>query len=434
MWQRASLHDLEPVLHAHVVSALHARKGSMPRKIRKVVSKKSHVPKPVPDDTLVRVQRGLDAVLPWVLEGRPARATCARRHRGLRVGSACSGICAELQALQLLGVEHTACFTCEQEPHLRLLSRRMHAAHHEFEDCGSHSFLESPDCELFVSGFPCQAFSLAGSGHGLSDTRNGGHLMIWLCRWIFLHQPSCFLFENVPGLLQRHPATLYLLLSVLTAMKDDHGNQLYRVSWKILSCCEHGWIPQNRQRIFICGLKASVMQTPMQWPSPETRLISDLVGTSQLCNSRMLSVIAKVPMRPVQNYLSPHHGGDADLAALNASERRELLKVLQRLHQEGLNPAEEHYICDVSGSSGHAMLGKCPTLTKTRCGSGGFWITSRGRKTTTEEILRFQGMQVHTFPKGIVSDRQLRQAAGNSIPIPLLARVLQAVLQSTGRL
>ena len=119
------------------------------------------------------------------------------------------------------------------------------------------------------------------------------------------------------------------------------------------------------------------------------------------------------------------------VGSLNASERTNLIEVIKRLRARGEDPAEA-WVADLGGSRAAMMKSMCPTLTRTRSQSGGFWMTWLGRKMTTNEILRLQGIHPHSIPCGLVSERQVRGAAGNSIPVPLLARVLQGVLPSVG--
>lgn len=56
---------------------------------------------------------------------------------------------------------------------------------------------ELPEFELLCGGFPCQAFSLAGSRKGFGDPR--GTLFFELARLAEARHPPYLLFENVPG-------------------------------------------------------------------------------------------------------------------------------------------------------------------------------------------------------------------------------------------
>ncbi|CAN0380140.1 unnamed protein product, partial [Phaeothamnion confervicola] len=56
-----------------------------------------------------------------------------------------------------------------------------------------------PDFDLYVGGFPCQAFSIAGKRGGFEDTR--GTLFFDVARLLKAKRPKHFLLENVKGLL-----------------------------------------------------------------------------------------------------------------------------------------------------------------------------------------------------------------------------------------
>ena len=52
-----------------------------------------------------------------------------------------------------------------------------------------------PDHDLLLGGFPCQAFSIIGSGKGFDDTR--GTLFFDVARILKEKQPRAFVLENV---------------------------------------------------------------------------------------------------------------------------------------------------------------------------------------------------------------------------------------------
>ena len=216
-----------------------------------------------------KVENAMKSMMKWILAtaAGTSAAVCPEIHpRGrLIVGSACSGISAELMALDWLNVKYVACFGCECEEHLRRLSGDMHGYCQMYDDVRSLNYLSSPTCDLFVAGFPCQPYSAAGSGQGASD-KSSGQIMMSLARWLFVHRPKAFVLENVPGLLHRHPSTLLLLISVLQALRNPNGRNMYQVSWRVLHSATHGFIPQNRSRLFIVGLRADCPLT-MVWPN-----------------------------------------------------------------------------------------------------------------------------------------------------------------------
>lgn len=56
-----------------------------------------------------------------------------------------------------------------------------------------------PEADLYVGGFPCQSFSIAGKRGGFEDTR--GTLFFEVARLVRSRQPKYLLLENVKGLL-----------------------------------------------------------------------------------------------------------------------------------------------------------------------------------------------------------------------------------------
>ena len=85
------------------------------------------------------------------------------------------------------------------------------------------------------------------------------------------------------------------------------------------------------------------------------------------------------------------------------------------------------------GFGPHGMKGLCPCLTRGRAGSGGHWVSTRGRLLTIEEMLALQGMRADVHRKGI-SDRQVGYMIGNSMSINVLERLLLRLLPSVGLL
>lgn len=101
-----------------------------------------------------------------------------------------------------------------------------------------------PDFDLFVGGFPCQAFSVAGKRRGFDDTR--GTLFFEIARIIKDKRPAYLLLENVKGLLSHdNGRTFQKIMWTL----DELG---YDCQWQVLNSKNFG-VPQNRERVFIIG-------------------------------------------------------------------------------------------------------------------------------------------------------------------------------------
>jgi len=91
--------------------------------------------------------------------------------------------------------------------------------------------------------------------------------------------------------------------------------------------------------------------------------------------------------------------------------------------------------CDASSQSRHAMRGCSPCLTRSRCGAGGHWLSSRSRRMTTQEMLRLQGMSEFYATEALaagLSSRQLHLAIGNSFSQNVLEHLFYAALPVVG--
>ena len=112
-----------------------------------------------------------------------------------------------------------------------------------------------PPHDVLLAGFPCQPFSIAGVSkrnslkmpHGFACNTQGS-LFFDIARIIKFHRPKVFLLENVKNLTSHDKGRTFGIISeVLT-------NQLgYHVSHRIINA--NAWVPQNRARIFIVGMR-----------------------------------------------------------------------------------------------------------------------------------------------------------------------------------
>lgn len=116
--------------------------------------------------------------------------------------------------------------------------------HTNFGDITRISETELPSFDLFVGGFPCQAFSIAGKRCGFNDTR--GTLFFDIARILKAKRPQHILLENVRGLLSHDEGrTFKTIIGVLSELGYD-------IEWALLNSKDFG-VPQNRERTYIYG-------------------------------------------------------------------------------------------------------------------------------------------------------------------------------------
>lgn len=123
--------------------------------------------------------------------------------------------------------------------------------------------------DLMVGGSPCQSFSSNGKRGGFADTR--GTLFHEYARIINEVQPKCFIFENVKGLLLHdNGATWATIRNTFQELNyniylnhDEKGKEQ-----PLLNAKDYG-IPQNRQRIFLVGIRNDIqLRHSFEFPSP----------------------------------------------------------------------------------------------------------------------------------------------------------------------
>lgn len=117
---------------------------------------------------------------------------------------------------------------------------------------------EIPDCDGFIGGPPCQAWSEGGKQLGLEDER--GRLFLDYLRIIKEKHPKFFIIENVKGIIgDKHFHTFLKFLSTL----EEAG---YIVNYSLLNAADYR-IPQDRFRVFIVGF-AKELNVSFSFPQP----------------------------------------------------------------------------------------------------------------------------------------------------------------------
>ncbi|GAW87741.1 conserved hypothetical protein [Bathymodiolus platifrons methanotrophic gill symbiont] len=115
-----------------------------------------------------------------------------------------------------------------------------------------------PFHDVLVAGFPCQPFSIAGVSkknslgvaHGFRCEAQGT-LFFDVARIIEHHKPKTFLLENVKNLVSHNKGNTFKVI------RDTLEKELgYNISWKVIN--GKGFVPQNRERIFIAGFREDV--------------------------------------------------------------------------------------------------------------------------------------------------------------------------------
>lgn len=115
-----------------------------------------------------------------------------------------------------------------------------------------------PDSDIILGGFPCQGFSLSGP-RKIDDSRNV--LYKHYVRIVKEKQPLIFVGENVKGLLTMGDGKI---MEAIIAEFSDCG---YDVFFQLVNARNFG-VPQDRERVIICGFRKDLGITDFEIPVP----------------------------------------------------------------------------------------------------------------------------------------------------------------------
>lgn len=248
-----------------------------------------------------------------------------------------------------------------------------------------------PKADFVLAGFPCQPFSIAGKREGFEDDRNGD-LFFTVADLINKVKPQGFLLENVRNLVTHNQGKTFGIIKY--TLEQELG---YSIQAEVLNSATHGGLPQNRERVFIVGFRNPEHSIGFSFPNsiPLNTSVKDLLETN---------VASKYYYEgtPLFEKLKDHV---TDRSVVYQWRRRYV-----RANKSGL----------------------CPTLTA-NMGTGGhnvpIILDSRGiRKLTPLECFKLQGFTDIKLPD--ISNGSLYKQAGNSVSVPLIARIAKQIKQA----
>lgn len=144
-----------------------------------------------------------------------------------------------------------------------------------------------PPFDICLAGFPCQAFSLAGSRKGFDDDYKGmsrGTLFFDVARICEYHKPKVIFCENVKGLTIHDKGRTF---KVITGTLEELG---YNVYYKVLNSRDFG-VPQNRERIYIVAFRKDIDSSKFVFPqaTDSTKRIKDIIEENEVSVKYYLS-------------------------------------------------------------------------------------------------------------------------------------------------
>ena len=397
----------------------------------------------------------------------------------IKVGTDFSGIGSPEAALKRLNIPHHNVFACDIDKYAKQSFLELNSPDLFYDDITTRDYKEVPQLDLYVAGFPCQSFSLAGKRGGFDDTR--GTLFFNVAEFIKVNQPECFILENVKGLLSHdNGKTFQTITDVLTNGGGTLNGQMgmdtiddglgYHVYTKVLNTKDYG-IPQNRERIFIVGFKYwRTFNFPVKLPLKlklKDMLQDNANSKFYLSNKRIKTLesnkrsigftdtnkknianclIASYYKLPTDGeYIKVHSlyprssktgkGGTGHLSKQDGTTYcldTGNAQAIEEINVKQLNPSKEsggkqpyqqNRVYDINAIN--------PTLTTIYNGAN-LINTSRIRRLTPLECWRLQGFTDEEFYKAqkVNSDTQLYKQAGNSITVNVMTAILKKIYLS----
>lgn len=275
-----------------------------------------------------------------------------------------------------------ACITYRENFNHTLIQKDIH-------EVSTHTV---PNFDILTSGFPCQAFSIAGYRKGFKDER--GNLFFETLRFIVEKQPKAFLLENVKNLVSHDKGKTFQI------MKNALETNGYHIKYDVLNSMEYGNIPQNRERIYIVGFKDKNLRNIFEFPKPIplTKTIHDLIDLKD---------------KKEERYYYTENSQYYPMLKENIT-KIDTVYQLRRI-----------YVRENKSNV-------CPTLTA-NMGTGGhnvpLILDKYGiRKLTPKECFAFQGFEDIKIPETMSNGRLYKQA-GNSVTVPVIERIAKNMLE-----
>jgi len=311
-----------------------------------------------------------------------------------------------MMALENLGVNVDHVFSCDVNKHAKATIMANYPPKVWYDDLTKRNNKTAPKADLYVAGFPCQPFSAAGLKQGFSDVRGRGEIFWHVRDYLEKKKPRVFVLENVAGLVKIKGGEYYsAIMEALDSLKT------YNIKAQILDTKDHG-IPQNRRRIYFVGINKRHDDGTFDFPKP----------VAQKTSSIEMFLDPPGKLKPTKRLLPPKSSSTA---------HTNVRKALEELSKLGRKPLQTTYIvdCDSSPNRMKYMKEVCPCLTCSR--SRGHWVTSRGRRLNTAEMMRLQGMRPEKIKKA-VSTNQLGVQIGNAMSVNVLERLFVKALPAAG--
>ena len=313
-----------------------------------------------------------------------------------------------------LGMEsagHECVGFCEIDKYARASYKAIHNTEgeielHDITTVSDESIRGFGSVDVICGGFPCQAFSIAGSRRGFEDTR--GTLFFEIARFADILKPKYLFLENVKGLLNHDRGNTFK--TILGAL-DGLG---YDVEWQVLNSKNFS-VPQNRERVFIIG----------HLREERTRRIFPI--------GRNTKQVDELPRENITtNTLTARYTAVGNGSYIIESEQKKIK--IKEATSQGYAEATVGDSVNLSHPNSKTRRGRVgkqiANTLLTGESQGVVEPDFRIRKLTPRECWRLQGFPDWAFDKAqeVNSNSQLYKQAGNSVTVNVISAIAKELL------
>lgn len=302
----------------------------------------------------------------------------------ISIGTDCSGIEAPIQALNKIiksysHLSYNHIFSSEIDTYAIQIINANYKPDILFKDMQTRDITTIPDIDIYVSGFPCQPYSIANKFKKSVDPRIN---LFQNCVDVIFHKrPCCFLLENVITLVTLNEG-IYFNEILAQLQKDD----IYDIHWSKMNSKDYG-IPQSRKRVYIIGIRKDICKKEFRFPTQKKMM--------SLKKCIDITDTTKHPIKEANKYLF------------------------------SIIPKDSIFI-DVG-------FRKCPFPNSGKwapclCAQPNLWNVAMGRKASVKEYLMLQGFPTNL--KQPVSEHQMKKKIGNSMTVDVIELLMIEMFRS----
>lgn len=294
----------------------------------------------------------------------------------ISIATDCSGIDAPIEALKRLKLPFKQIWYCDIDKYAHQTAQANHPKPEMvFDDMMNRDNKFLPHVDVYVCGFPCQSFSLAGKRLGTKDPR--ANVIPKMLDTIEHSKPKICILENVRGFMNIEKGVP--CVSLIESLKKLG----YTVNSDIYNTKNYG-IPQNRERIYIVAIRNNVHKRKYAKPSHiPMKLFDDLIVDKTI-----------------------HMGKIPEMYQKNVRKLKPMTQII----------TSRNYYSPIENIS--------PTL-GTSCRE--FYLVKYNRLINLKEALKLQG-----FPKNfkqVVSRTQFSKQIGNSMSVNVVKEIMKNALK-----